>query len=482
MKFRGGLRGDTLIEVLLSISILGLVLVLSFTSTSRSLNAGTDAANRNQALAYAREQVELLRDAANSGTIGSYPADGSAFCINPASDAQAQPDSAGFCHLNGQDSFGVAIKYTPASQTYNVTSQWQGRTNLDQVLLYYQVPQSPITTAPLVGVSISASPSPITAGDSSTLTWTTATALNCRASGDWSGTKPTAGAQKIDNIQSTSTYSLTCIGIDGVSTVTRSAKVFVSPLPAPTIVFKATPSSVAAGGKSSLTWSANDASGCTASGAWSGARDTSGTFDTGALNSDATYTLSCDSDSGGPAAQASVTVSVVSTPTVKLSASPASIEYYQGTTLSWQVSGAGSCSGNSNTTWGGQVAPKNGSAFVDHLSSGTKTFTLSCTNGGGQKSASTTVFVNNNPGFCVDSNYQGGCTYFKSDTPDLRSYSLNDTISSVLVPPGRREILYKDINYGGACYTASSNVPDMGATSVGNDNLSSFKNSTGGGC
>lgn len=475
--------GDTLVEVLLSVSILGLVLVVSFASASRSLNAGTDAANRNRALDYARAQVELLRDAANSGTIGDLPSDGSAFCINPSTDKPAQPDQGGFCHLSGQDPFGVVVKYNQGNQTYSITSQWQGRTSKQQVFLYYQVPQSPITAAPAVDISISASPKIIAPGQSATVTWTSTTALNCQASGGWSGAKAPEGSQKVDNINSSTIFTLTCTGLDGVSTLSRSAQVYVSGQPAPTINFTATPSTVASGGSSTLSWSVGDSSGCTASDGWSGSRATTGTAGTGALNSDKTFTLTCESSSGGPSAQASVVVSVMSTPSVTLSASPSSIEYYQGTTLTWKISGATSCSASSNSTWSGSIAPADGNTFVNHLSSGTKNFTLSCTNAGGTKSASTSVFVNNNPGFCIDVNYGGGCTYFSHDVADLRSYGLNDTISSVLVPPGRREIMYKNANFSGSCYLATSNVADISGTDIGNDALSSFYDKSGGsGC
>ncbi len=471
-------RGDTIIEVLLSVTALGMVLALSFTATTRSLNAGTDAANRNQALAFAREQVELLRDAANSGTIDNYPSNGNAFCIDPATRSSSQPDESGFCHLSGQDPFGVSIKYNDSNQTYTVTAEWQGATTQNQVLLYYQTPLSPINVSPAVDISISASPSLISSGGSTTITWTTTTALSCSASGAWQGSKPTSGSEDFDNIVNSSTYSLTCTGLDGVSTITRSAKVYVSPLPAPTISFKATPTTVAKGGTSTLDWTASGASGCSASGGWSGAQPTSGTYTTGAINSDTSFTLTCASDSGGPSSKSTVVVSVQSVPSVSLSASPDNIQYYQSTTLSWKVSGATSCNATSNTSWSGSIDPSDGSQTIYNLSSGTKNFTLTCTNSGGQKSASTTVFVNNNPGFCIDINYQN-CTYFSHDVTNLNDYSLNDTISSVLVPPGRREIMYKDANFQGACYVATSNVPNMGNTNIGNDELSSFHDISG---
>ena len=78
--------------------------------------------------------------------------------------------------------------------------------------------------------------------------------------------------------------------------------------PVPTVTFNASPNSVTSGQSSTLTWSTTNATSCTASGAWSGSKSTSGSTSTGALTSSSTYTLSC-TGSGGTT-QASTTVSV----------------------------------------------------------------------------------------------------------------------------------------------------------------------------
>ncbi|HEU5004976.1 MAG TPA: hypothetical protein VFT49_02750 [Candidatus Saccharimonadales bacterium] len=481
--------GDTLIEVLLSVTALGLVLALSFTAATRSLNAGTDAANRNRALAFAKEQVELLRDAANSGNLSDYPTNGTSFCVDPTTKDSSSPDSSGYCHLDGQDPFGVIIKFNSSNQTYAVTSEWQGMSTQDSVVLYYQVPLGPITTSP-IGLTLTPETAAIASGGQVTIKWSTKSggALSCQASGDWSGSQPTSGQQTFTNLTASKTYTLTCTGTDGVSTETRSATITVASAAAPDIIFKAAPASVASGGTTTLIWQATDAADCYPSAGpsdWMSNPDrrVSSSFNTAAINSDTTYAITCDSNQpGGSSSQASVTVPIADAPKVSLTSSKDSIEYYQGTTLKWTVSNVTSCTASSSdASWSGSIRPKDGQQTLDHLSSGTKRYTLDCTGPGGSKSAQTTVFVNNNPGFCIDANFQN-CTYFSSNESNLSSQGLNDTISSVLVPPGRREILYKDANFQGACYVAASNVANMGSTNVGNDELSSFKNASSGGC
>jgi hypothetical protein len=80
--------------------------------------------------------------------------------------------------------------------------------------------------------------------------------------------------------------------------------------PTPTVTLSATPLSITAGGNSTLTWSSTNAGSCLASGAWSGAQPTTGSFNTGALNQTSTYNLTCTG--AGGSAKATVTVTVVS--------------------------------------------------------------------------------------------------------------------------------------------------------------------------
>ena len=67
---------------------------------------------------------------------------------------------------------------------------------------------------PAPTVSLSANPTSITFGQSSMLTWSSANATICTASGSWSGTKATSGTQSVSPT-STSTYTLTCTGTGG---------------------------------------------------------------------------------------------------------------------------------------------------------------------------------------------------------------------------------------------------------------------------
>jgi hypothetical protein len=101
-------------------------------------------------------------------------------------------------------------------------------------------------------------------------------------------------------------------GVDGWSVQDYLVK--VSPLPTATL--SANPTSVPTGSASTLTWSSTNATSCTASNGWTGAKATSGTQQVTPTIA-TTYTLTC-TGSGGTSAPVSVTVTVTDTqaPTV----------------------------------------------------------------------------------------------------------------------------------------------------------------------
>lgn len=84
--------------------------------------------------------------------------------------------------------------------------------------------------------------------------------------------------------------------------------------PTPTITLSASPRSITSGQASVLTWTTTNATACTASGSWTGARGPNGSESSGPLTSNKTYTLDCQS-SAGVSSRASVTVSVSTTAT-----------------------------------------------------------------------------------------------------------------------------------------------------------------------
>jgi hypothetical protein len=158
-------------------------------------------------------------------------------------------------------------------------------------------------------VTLTAAPSAVVTGAASILTWSSANASTCTASGDWAGARATSGTTSTAALAATSTFTLTCASADGSMTGAASAAVTVSSVPpAPTLTLGASPATVASGASATLTWNSSNATACTASGAWSGARATSGTQGTGALLATSSYTLTCTGAGGTVSRTATVAV------------------------------------------------------------------------------------------------------------------------------------------------------------------------------
>ncbi|MGH8265335.1 MAG: S8 family serine peptidase, partial [Steroidobacteraceae bacterium] len=67
--------------------------------------------------------------------------------------------------------------------------------------------------------TISASPTSITAGQSSTLTWSSTNSTSCTAGGNWAGTKAVSGSEGTGALSTTKTYTIVCDGPGGTSTI-----------------------------------------------------------------------------------------------------------------------------------------------------------------------------------------------------------------------------------------------------------------------
>ncbi|MEX2006758.1 MAG: hypothetical protein WD877_01080 [Candidatus Saccharimonadales bacterium] len=139
-RFRAG---DTIVEVLVSVTVLALVLAGAYVSSSNSLRQGTAAGNRNQALGHAQAQIGLIKSAAgtNAATLNSYKIN-QPFCI--ASDGTVDTSSInqaeGVCYLSSWTPYGVGVKYSSSNQVFTVTAKWPGggATAQDQLVLYYK--------------------------------------------------------------------------------------------------------------------------------------------------------------------------------------------------------------------------------------------------------------------------------------------------------------------------------------------------------
>jgi hypothetical protein len=230
-------------------------------------------------------------------------------------------------------------------------------------------------------VTLTASPGSVASGGAATLSWTSSNASACIASGGWSGAEPASGTQSTGSLTAPATYSLTCSGPGG-SSVASSVTVNI----APTITFTASPSAVASGGMSTLTWSSTNATSCTASGAWSGTHPASGTQSTGSLTAPTTYSLSCAGPGGG-SSNSSVTVNII--PTVTFTASPASVASGSASTLTWSSTNATSCTASGG--WSG-TQPVSGTQSTGALTM-PNAYSLACSGPGGNSSTKT-ILVN----------------------------------------------------------------------------------------
>lgn len=159
--------------------------------------------------------------------------------------------------------------------------------------------------------TLSASPTTIKAGTAAKVTWSSTQTTHCVASGAWGGTLAVSGSRNVVLYKSGTLY-LTCKGTSG-GQAQKQVAITVASSPSgpslPSITLSAAPTSVAAGGRTALTWSSLNATACAASGEWAGARPTAGSENSGPL-SDATsrFTLTCTGPGGATSRTASVSV------------------------------------------------------------------------------------------------------------------------------------------------------------------------------
>lgn len=157
----------------------------------------------------------------------------------------------------------------------------------------------------------SGNPLSVAAGGTTQLAWSATNATACTASATpatngWSGAKNLAGNQAINGLSATTQFNLSCSNAAG--STSRSVTVTVSTTPVPTVSLGANPAAVDAGGRTTLTWSSTNATGCSATGAWAGNKPGSGSEQSAALAATSTFTLACTG--AGGTAERSVTVTV----------------------------------------------------------------------------------------------------------------------------------------------------------------------------
>ena len=122
----------------------------------------------------------------------------------------------------------TAQNFTDTSVSQNTSYQYQieaynsGGTNRSNEINVTTLYCPPV-------VNLSANPTSIYQGQSSTLSWSSAYAASCTASGAWSGSKPTSGSEVvIPSPPPSVTYTLTCTGPGGLDS--DSVTINITPL------------------------------------------------------------------------------------------------------------------------------------------------------------------------------------------------------------------------------------------------------------
>ena len=278
-----------------------------------------------------------------------------------------------------------SFNHTPPSlpYTYGMTCTGSGG-SVTRSVTVSQVAASPPT------LSVSVNPTSITAGQSTTFSWSSSNATNC--TGSRGGSYPTSGSF-VDYPSSTTTYGMTCTGPGG--SITRSATVTVSAAASPpTLSVSVSPTSINLGESVTFSWSSSNATSCT--GSRGGSYPTSGSFSHTPPSLPYTYGMTCTGPGGSVTQSATVSQRATSPPVVSITSNPATITRGQSATLGLGTSNATSCNGSaspSDSNWSGSITPVGGGNRTVTPNQ-TTTYTLSCSGPGGSASNSATVTVN----------------------------------------------------------------------------------------
>jgi YVTN family beta-propeller protein len=257
--------------------------------------------------------------------------------------------------------------FSPQSKQINVA---QSITGIDFAVIDPSVPPT---------VSLSASPTSIQSGGTSTLSWTSTNSATAEIDHNV-GAVPVSGSISVTP-DATTTYTITVSNT--AITATATAQVSVTS-PPPTVTFSASPATIIVGGSSTLTWATTNAVSATidngvGSVPVNGSVSVSPTMTT-------TYTLTATGAGGSASVSVKVTVQEPP-PTVTLFADPEYIPPNGSSTLTWTTKNATSAS----IDQGIGAVELNGSLAVSPTS-GT-TYTLTATGPGGSTSTSVTIKI-----------------------------------------------------------------------------------------
>jgi prepilin-type N-terminal cleavage/methylation domain-containing protein len=454
-------RGDTIVEVMVSMAVLAIVVAATYSLSTRSFQSGQDSQYRDQAVSLAQQQLELIKESDNSNpqTITAYTnSPDTAYCIDPATKARRPADQCTFNNL-----YTVTYKYISATDTFQVAAAWDSSNGTrQQATIYYkpndsfkdalqppcQLDTDPLcsstkTDVPAVGVH-SSPPNPVIYGSAVTITWDY---TNVQAGSCVPSSSPTNSAfnsvnpNSVNSFTSSSlpagddTFMITCR--DNANNPVLGQVLVVIQKPSPTVV---------TGGYTGVTYYSATLYGSvngngypahyrfeygttTAYGQYTNVTDTGSGYATVSayvgLASSTTYHYricaynayvlwTCGDD-------ASLTTYAPPPSVVSFSANPSSINYGGGSTLSWSSSNASGCHIS------GVAVGTSGNSYNVYPTS-TTTYSLYCSNSAGTSSGTSyaTVTVSQPLSFCWNSAGPcGGYCYHITEPSDPDTWNDN---------------------------------------------------------
>lgn len=124
-------RGDTIVEVLISIAIISLILGGAYVATNRSLIATHDAQERSDGLKLVESQIEQIKNLVNTDPDEIFGSTPGAYCIASgavmvSTDNACKVNAAGSYVAGSQPQYNLSI--TRSSNVFTVTNAWDGVT------------------------------------------------------------------------------------------------------------------------------------------------------------------------------------------------------------------------------------------------------------------------------------------------------------------------------------------------------------------
>ncbi|HVV66697.1 MAG TPA: LCCL domain-containing protein [Candidatus Saccharimonadales bacterium] len=137
--------GDTIVEVMVVLAILGLAIGISYATANRSLLNARQAQESSQATEQVQSQVEALRTMVSNPNVYSTPS----FCLTPSGTTYSIQPSASSCNFGEASRYNITISHLDAN-TFRVRATWNdvlGEGTDSATIIYRMYPP----TAPVVG-------------------------------------------------------------------------------------------------------------------------------------------------------------------------------------------------------------------------------------------------------------------------------------------------------------------------------------------